>query len=496
MAFSSPSSGKPPTRKGPRKRVRLLYEHRISLYALFVALPGILVSGTLIWRQPWTTESKLALSVAVLIAWWILAMALHEQTVRPLQTLANVVASLREEDYSFRARGATTEDALGELSLEVNALADLLADQRIGAIEATALLRRVVEEIDAPLFAFDPGRVLRLVNPAGERLVQQAAIRILGRTADEIGLADCLNVADEALVALPANSSSGRWLVRQSKFREKGVPHTLVVLLDVSRALREEERSAWKKLIRVLGHELNNSLTPIKSIAGSLSARLREAGMNVEQRQDFERGLEIIEARSASLNRFLQAYRALAQMPPPAIRRVALSPIVERVVFLETRIPITMLRGPDVTLMVDPDQIEQMLINLVRNAVEAALETGRARADASASANASASATANATVNAHPDKSSVSAEVSTPQVTLSWKLEEPNVVLNIDDNGPGLLNPSNAFVPFYTTKPAGSGIGLALSRQIVEAHGGSIELANRNGSGGCQVRVLLPHSAR
>jgi len=450
------------------------------------------VSAILIWREPWTTESKVALSVAVLIAWWILAMALHEQTVRPLQTLANVVASLREEDYSFRARGATTEDALGELSLEVNALADLLADQRIGAIEATALLRRVVEEIDAPLFAFDPGRVLRLVNPAGERLVQQAAIRILGRTADEIGLADCLNVDDEALVALPASSSSGRWLVRQSKFREKGVPHTLVVLLDVSRALREEERSAWKRLIRVLGHELNNSLTPIKSIAGSLSARLPEAGMNADQRQDFERGLEIIEARSASLNRFLQAYRALAQMPPPAIRRVALAPIIERVVFLETRLPITMLRGPDVTLMVDPDQIEQMLINLVRNAVEAALETGRARVDASACAN--AGATSN--VNGRADHSSVSTEAPKPQVTLSWKLEEPNVVLNIDDNGPGLLNPSNAFVPFYTTKPAGSGIGLALSRQIVEAHGGSIELANRNGSGGCQVRVLLPHSSR
>jgi nitrogen fixation/metabolism regulation signal transduction histidine kinase len=294
------------------------------------------------------------------------------------------------------------------------------------------------------------------------------------------------------LVALPASSSSGRWLVRQSKFREKGVPHTLVVLLDVSRALREEERSAWKKLIRVLGHELNNSLTPIKSIAGSLSARLREAGMNTEQRQDFERGLEIIEARSASLNRFLQAYRALAQMPPPAIRRVALSPIVERVVFLETRIPITMLRGPDVTLMVDPDQIEQMLINLVRNAVEAALESGRARD----SANTSASAHATPKVSGPADNSLVSTEAPKPQVTLSWKLEEPHVVLNIDDNGPGLLNPSNAFVPFYTTKPAGSGIGLALSRQIVEAHGGSIELANRNGSGGCQVRILLPHSAR
>jgi nitrogen fixation/metabolism regulation signal transduction histidine kinase len=215
--------------------------------------------------------------------------------------------------------------------------------------------------------------------------------------------------------------------------------------------------------------------------------------MDVDQRQDFERGLEIIEARSASLNRFLQAYRALAQMPPPAIKRVALSPIVERVVFLETRLPVTMLRGPDVTLMVDPDQIEQMLINLVRNAVEAALESSRAHDSAAGSA---ASAASTAGPNSHHESSTASAEHSNPQVTLSWKLEEPNVVLNIDDNGPGLLNPSNAFVPFYTTKPAGSGIGLALSRQIVEAHGGSIELANRNGSGGCQVRVLLPYSSR
>jgi two-component system, NtrC family, nitrogen regulation sensor histidine kinase NtrY len=252
-------------RKGPRQRVRLLYERRIRLFSLLVALPGIVLSAVLIWLQPWPASSKLMVASVGLLVWWLLAMAFHEQAIRPLQTLANVVASLREEDYCFRARGATAEDALGELSLEVNALADLLADRRARAIEATALLRRVVDEIDVPLFAFDPDRCLKLVNPAGERLLQQPSVRLMGRSAEEVGLSDCLAADNESLVSLAVSAPSARWLVRRSRFREKGVPHTLIVLSDVSRALREEERKAWQRLIRVLGHELNNSLTPIKS---------------------------------------------------------------------------------------------------------------------------------------------------------------------------------------------------------------------------------------
>jgi two-component system nitrogen regulation sensor histidine kinase NtrY len=469
---SSPH-GNPRARKPPGKRVRLLYERRVTLYSFFVALPGLLVSALFLWYQPWTLESKLTVFFIELFVWWILAMALQEQATRPLQTLSNVVASLREEDYSFRARGAVPDDALGELSLEVNALADLLADRRIQAIEATALLRRVVEEIEVPLFAFDPNQTLRLINSAGERLLQQPAVRLLGRTAEEIGLVLCLAAESETLVPLNFSSPNARWQVRRSSFRQKGVPHTLIVLSDVSRALREEERSAWQRLIRVLGHELNNSLAPIKSIAGSLISRISSVPMNAEQRQDFERGLAIIETRAASLNRFLQAYRQLAQMPPPALRKTGLAPLVQQVAGLETRLPVTVSPGPDVELMVDPDQIEQMLINLVRNAVEAAREASHP-------------------ADPLPQPGDTASTHSDPEVVMRWDLTEKDLVLTIDDNGPGLLNPSNAFVPFYTTKPAGSGIGLVLSRQIAEAHGGSLELLNRSDKKGCRVTVTLP----
>ncbi len=458
----------------PRKSQRAPYERQVLRLVLLLAVPGLLVSGVLIWLQSWTVESKLALLAIELLLCALIAAALHDHIVRPLQTLANVVGSLRDEDYSFRARLAVPNDALGELSLEVNALADLLSRHRTGAIEAAALLQRVVEEVDIPIFAFDPGGKLRLVNSAGEKLLQQSSGQLLGRMASELGLHTSLSCENESLLTLPF-SGGARWVVRRSSFRQQGIPHMLVVLSDVSRALREEERSAWQRLIRVIGHELNNSLAPIKSIAGSLNSQLSKTNLQDEQRQDFERGLAIIETRAASLNRFLQAYRQLAQMPPPELRPCSVSALVTHVAALETRVRVNVIPGPDVTLLADHGQLEQMLINLLRNAAEAVL----------------GQPAAGEAPKRPEDPRGVESEA---QVTVRWRLTEKDVVLTIVDNGPGLMNPSNAFVPFYTTKPQGSGIGLVLSRQIVEAHGGTIEVANRQGRRGCDVKITLPRA--
>ena len=471
---SSPSA-RDSSKRNFRKPRRTTFERRVISFSMLLVVPGLLISGILIWLQSWPIETKLILLGAELLACLLIGAALHDHIVRPIQTLANVVGALREEDYSFRARLAVPNDALGELSLEVNALADLLAQHRTGAIEAAALLQRVVEEVDIPIFAFDPEKKLRLVNSAGEKLLQQSSAQVLARTASDLGLESSLSCENQTLVQLHLNSDA-RWLVRRSSFRQQGVPHTMVVLSDVSRALREEERQAWQRLIRVLGHELNNSLAPIKSIAGSLNARLSDTSLNAEQRQDFERGLGIIETRAASLNRFLQAYRQLAQIPPPVLRQCSVAALVKRVTALETRVDITVVPGPDNILMADPDQLEQMLINLLRNAAEAVLEPSGARENA--------------------DRSKIpAASEPEPQIVFTWKVTEKNLMLIIEDSGPGLMNPSNVFVPFYTTKPTGSGIGLVLSRQIAEAHGGSIELSNRDDMRGCRVKVVLPRIA-
>ncbi len=438
-----------------RARGSLNYESRILLLAILAGVPGGLVALLLLWMGDYTPKVQWTLSVFVVSFWFGIAFALRERVVIPLQTMSNLLAALREGDFSLRARSLQAGDTLGEAMSEANALAETLREQRLGALEATALLRTVMAEIDVAIFTFDTNQRLRLVNRAGERLLAQPMERLLGRSATELSLANCLDEEVSGTLEMTFPGAAGRWGVRRSAFRQGGLPHQLLVLSDLSRPLREEERQAWQRLIRVLGHELNNSLTPIKSMAGSLESLLRREPRPPDWQEDMERGLSVIASRSESLSRFMGAYARLAKLPPPRLETLDVDSWLRRVVRLETRIHVELVPGPPVITRADGDQLEQLLINLLRNATDAALETGGG-------------------------------------VATGWTKAAFHVEIWVRDDGPGLANTTNLFVPFFTTKPSGSGIGLVLSRQIAEGHDGSLTLENRQDRRGCIARLRLP----
>jgi two-component system, NtrC family, nitrogen regulation sensor histidine kinase NtrY len=436
-------------------RFRVRHDQRVLLLALLAGLPGSAVALIWIWTGDLATTTRFTLSLLLLGVWFGAAVAVRRTVVRPLQTLSNLLNALKHEDYSIDARGADRQDPLGLVLHEANTLRALLRERRLGAIEATTLLRTVMEEIDVAIFAFDEDDRLRLINRAGERLLRRPSARALGTSADELGLTSCLEGEAPRTIERVFPGGGGRWEVRRGSFRQGGAAHRLVVLANLSRALREEERQAWQRLIRVLSHEINNSLTPIASIAGTLQSLYDRDDPPADRDDDVREGLTVIGRRSRALSRFMTSYARLAHLPPPRREPLHVRSWIERVIRLETRRDVGLTPGPDLTIDADGDQLEQVLINLVQNAVDAAMETdGR--------------------------------------VEVGWDTRDGQLEIWVADEGPGIASTANLFVPFFTTKPHGSGIGLALSRQITEAHEGSLVLENRSPEHGCIARLRLP----
>lgn len=426
--------------------------------ALAAGLPAVVVAMVLLWTGQWSARVQWTLSVFMVSSWLGFALVLRAQVVRPLQTISNMLGALQEGDYSIRARQYRDDDALGLAMLEVNTLGETLHRQRLDALEATALLSKVMEEIDVAAFTFDGSATLRLVNRGGERLLGRRSADLIGKTAQELDLAQCLEGETPRLMDHAFTGRGGRWELRRSVFRESGLPHQLVVLSDLTRALRHEERQAWQRLVQVLRHEINNSLAPIQSLAGTMRRILTRNPRPPDWEKDLGQGLSIITERSGALSRFMASYAKLTHLPKPRLGQLDVAAWVNRVARLETRIPVAVLNGPELTIAADGDQLDQLLINLVRNAADAALETGGG-------------------------------------VRVGWAAgrgADGYVEIWVQDDGPGLSNTDNLFVPFFTTKPQGSGIGLVLSRQIAEAHGGNLMLVNRESASGCEARLRLP----
>lgn len=437
---------------------RISFETRITLLTLGAGFPAVFLCILLLWLNDYSGRLQWTIDLFLVLIWLGVSFHLKQRIVRPLQTLSNILGAIGEGDYSIRGRWASVGDAFGEVMLEVNSLGSTMREQRLSAFEASALLRTVMAEIDVAIFAFDAAKRLRLVNRTGEKLLAQPQSRLLGRSSTELGLDHCLTTEEGGrahTMQMVFPGGVGRWNVRNSTFREGGVQHQLLVLTDLSQTLREEERTAWQRLLRVLGHELNNSLAPIKSVAASLADLLKREQRPADLSEDMQRGLEVISSRADSLARFVESYSRLARLPQPRLEPLNIGALVKTVANLETRLPVKVVSADEVVVRADQVQLEQLLINLVRNAVDASLETQGG-------------------------------------VEVGWTRNNGGVEIWISDEGPGIANTTNLFIPFFTTKPRGSGIGLVLSRQIAEAHGGTLSVENRRNLRGCEARLRLP----
>jgi nitrogen fixation/metabolism regulation signal transduction histidine kinase len=430
------------------------FARHLARLSLLGALPSIALAAVFVAGGGSPTE-WLVLGAAALSA-LLAAHFVRASTRQVLHTIGNLVSALHDGDFAVRGSSRRGHEDVAFAFSAINALADVLREQRLSALEATALLGRVIEAIDTAIFAFDDATCLCLVNPAGERLLGVHAERLRGRTAAELGLQVWLAGESPRKVMLDHSAAKGPWELRHGVFRQGGRVHTLVILADVSRLVRGEERQAWKDIIRVLSHEINNSLAPIASISQGLHASLAKTA--ALSPGDMASGLAVISRRAESLRRFMDNYGRLARLPPPTLGAIDVDPWLRRIALLEDRVPIS-LRGPaDAVVEADEGLLEQALINLIRNAGDASLHRETA-------------------------------------IEVLWSIDDRGeLMIEIADAGPGIAEGATIFVPFYTTKPQGSGIGLVLSREIVESHGGRLTLENRRKTQGSVATVVLPRA--
>lgn len=440
--------------KGLRARFRQFpLQRKLFVLSILPCLPLLALFAT-IYVHGAPSREFLALIGFAYLVWLMLHLFLiHRSCHEPFYILANQVRSIHQGDYSQRLISYPKQHAIGYLHDEINTLADELQSNRLATVESRRRFQYLIDQLEIGVISFDEKWTTTLINQPLARLYDKSPAKLSGQSCEQLGLQALKDASSGRTVWISFPLKSSRYVIHSNDFRDDGRPQHLFLLTDVNSQLREEERMAWQRLIRVLGHELNNSLTPIISLSNSLKTRIQK-GRIAEHPEDSIEALDVIANRAAGMNRFVRDYSQLAKLPKPNRQPFQWTECLHRVEQLLSIPQLTHQSEGDITLMADPDQIEQLLINVLKNAAQAV-------------------------------------DPETGHIEVHWSRESTDVVITIDDNGPGIEKMENLFVPFFSTKADGSGIGLVLSRQIAEANGGSIELVNR-AEGGCRVMLRLP----
>lgn len=436
-------------------RNRRSFEFKLTWLSLSVSVPLLLLLIlTMIYAEISVYLTILTGFIGIIGVSAITAL-IHQKSSFQFRSLSNLLEAMLKGDYALRLRSDKPDGALDELVISINRLAEHLSQQRLVSVENQLLLNTVIEHIDVAILSVDENSQTHLLNPAAKKLLKANNGDERKIVAEQIEALKEMAIGRSQVRELSFAQHKGRFRIHCDEFRSSGLQHRLILITDIAHLLREEEDKAWQNLVRVLSHEINNSLTPIASISQTL-LKMSQTQQGISQGdEDLTQGLKLISERSRDLQEFVNSYKKLNKLPAPNLQVHELTLVADKVANLFDDMNFIIIGQDPVALQIDAIQIEQVLINLVKNGIEASVD------------------------NQQP-------------VTMNWIQSEEQCKILITDCGTGVRNPKNLFVPLYTTKPQGSGIGLALSRQIIESHNGQLTLVNRNNQQGCVAQVVLP----
>jgi nitrogen fixation/metabolism regulation signal transduction histidine kinase len=429
-------------------RTKMAFEDKLVKIALWGSAIPTLISFGFIAASGMSNYLKVLLIFLISVVVAYTAFAIRQHVIFQLRTSTNLVEAISSGDYSLRANNKNIAGALSDFNQLLNTLAAQLAQQSLITREKQILLAKVTDQIDVAIIATDENSAISLMNPAAERLFKKRFESIQGWPIKTLGLDSIMAKSVNKITEFELDQNKRKVYVRTDTYFELGKQHRLIFITDIQHMLRDEERQAWQKLLRVLSHEINNSLTPIASISETLSQVIMQEEnrnkLDANARENLTEGLSVITERAHSLNHFIQDYQKLTHLPLPQKKLINLRPYLQsiRQLFEESNI---LLPDSDIEVFADSEQLQQVFVNLFKNAQEANDSKGGERVK---------------------------------QTQISWRRDDAMVHIEVIDEGAGINNQDNLFVPFYTTKKTGSGIGLTLSRQIALNHGGDLRLVN------------------